>query len=184
MFIAALAGAAWVFDNEDYLNAAKKAMRAVLDRMRAPDGGLLHRFRDGEAAIPAFADDYVFIIMALVRLFEAASDPGYLVTAIELNDYFTENFRDDETGGYYPVSRRAELLPARNLEIYDGALPSCNSVAFDNFLRLAGLTGNDRLEELAAEIARTFLSDVEHSPASYAWYLCAADRALARRRKW
>jgi hypothetical protein len=178
LFIAALAQAAIVFDDDSYRAAAQKAMQSVLARMQTPDGGLLHRYRDGEAAIPAFGEDYAYVIMALIQLYHATSDPEYLATAIRLNDYFTGHFADVVHGGYYSVSDLGEVLPVRGKEVYDGALPSCNSVAFDNLLRLAALTGDERFGEMAAGVARAFLSNVRQSPASYTWFLCAVDFAL------
>jgi uncharacterized protein len=178
LFIAALARASWVFDNRDYEKAAKKAMRVLLTRMRSPEGGLLHRYRDGEAAIPGFGDDYSCVIMALIQLYGSTGNPEYLSEATFLQDYFTAHFYDSGAGGYFSVSDQAHDLPVRSKEIYDGALPSCNSVAFDNLIRLADLTGNERFGELGAEIARTFLRDVEQSPASYTWFVGAVNRAL------
>jgi hypothetical protein len=178
LFIAALARASWVFDNTNYRKAAEKAMRVLLSRMRSPGGSLLHRYRDGEVAIPAFGDDYAYVIMALIQLYGSSSDPEYLSEALRLQVYFTTHFNDAETGGYFSVSDLSEDLPVRSKEIYDGALPSCNSVAFDNFVRLAEFTGDERFGEMAAEIARTFLRDVAQSPASYTWFVGAVNRAL------
>ncbi len=57
--IAALSKAAQVFDRPDYANAAMKAADFILSTLRAPDGRLLHRYRDGEAGMPSNVDDYV-----------------------------------------------------------------------------------------------------------------------------
>jgi uncharacterized protein YyaL (SSP411 family) len=178
LFIAALAQSARVFDDGSYLAAAQKAMQALLARMQVQGGGLLHRYRDGEAAIPAFGEDYAFVIMALIQLYHATSDPEYVSTAIGLNEYFTRHFADEVNGGYFSVSDYGEVLPVRNKDVYDGAIPSCNSVAFDNLLRLAALTGDERFGEKAAGVARTFLHDVMRSPSSHTWFLCVVDRAL------
>ena len=57
-----------------------------------------------------------------------------------------EVFRDEQDGGFFFTGNDAEPLPARPKEIYDGAMPSGNTVAALNLLRLARLTGDDGLE--------------------------------------
>ena len=71
---------------------AETAMHFILDRLRLPDGGLLHRYCDGEAAIPAFADDYAFVIRALIELYETSFDPAWLEEALVLNQYHRPAF--------------------------------------------------------------------------------------------
>ncbi len=177
LFIAALAYASRVFLNAEYQAAAGRAMAFLLTGMRTGTGGLLHRYRDGEAAIPAFADDYAFVILALLELYEASFDPHYLSEALALNAFFRDHFLDKERGGYFPVSDEAEVLLARKKEIYDGAVPSANSVACENLIRLSRLTGDAVYEEHAAVLARHFGNRVRDNPAAHCWFLCAIDRA-------
>jgi uncharacterized protein YyaL (SSP411 family) len=178
LFIAALAKAARAFSNEDFLTAARKAMEFILIHMRDSNGGLLHRYREGEAAIPAFGDDYAFIIKGLIELYESTFEPYYLQTAIELNTLFLAHFLDEGRGGFFSTSDDAEILLVRKKEVYDGAIPSCNSVAFENLVRLSHLTGDIRIEERAEELSRYFAPVVQQSPSAFAWYLCALDSAM------
>jgi hypothetical protein len=178
LFIAALAQAARTFGNEMYLAAARRAMQFVLTRMRTPDGGLLHRYRDGEPAIPAFGDDYAFSIKALLELYESTFEPVYLSSARDLNAWFLAHFRDEVQGGFFTIADTAEILLVRKKEIYDGAIPSCNSVAFENLVRLAHLTGDTSYEQRASEIFRCFAAPVHQSPSAHAWFLCALDSAI------
>ena len=178
LFIAALAQAARTFGNEKYLAAARRAIQFVLTRMRTTKGGLLHRYRDGEPAIPAFGDDYAFIIKALIELYESTFEPAYLSSARELNTLFLEHFWDDVQGGFFTISDTAEILLMRKKEIYDGAIPSCNSVAFENLVRLTHLTGDASNEQRASELSRCFAAPVHQSPSAHAWFLCALDSAI------
>ena len=164
LFIAALAQAARTFGNEKYLAAARRAMQFILTRMRTPDGGLLHRYRDGEPAIPAFGDDYAFIIKALIELYESTFEPSYLSSARELNTWFLAHFWDEVQGGFFTIADTAEILLVRKKEIYDGAIPSCNSVAFENLVKLAHLTGDASYEQRASELSRCFAASVHQSP--------------------
>jgi uncharacterized protein YyaL (SSP411 family) len=178
LFIAALAQAARTFGNEKYLAAARRAMQFTLTCMRTPDGGLLHRYRDGEPAIPAFGDDYAFTIKALIELYESTFEPVYLSSARELNIFFLAHFRDEVQGGFFTIADTEEILLVRKKEIYDGAIPSCNSVAFENLVKLAHLTGDVSLEQRASELSRCFTASVYQSPSGHAWFLCALDSAI------
>ena len=178
LFIAALAQAARAFNNEGYLTTARRGMEFIQTHMRNSDGRLWHRYRDGEPAIPAFADDYAFIIKALIELYESAFDPSYLQAALELNALFIEHFWDRKKGGFFSTSDDAEVLLIRKKEFYDGAIPSCNSVALENLIRLTHLTGETKTEERVVELLNCFLPSVQQSPSAHAWYLCALDAII------
>ena len=172
LFVAALAQAGRVFKEEKYRTAARTAMEFILAGMRSEDGGLLHRYRNGDAAIPGFADDYAFIIHALIELYDTTFDLQYLSAARSLNGYFIEHFWDTQDGGFFTVSDSAEALIIRRKEVYDGALPSCNSAAFMNLIRLSRLTGDITLEEKASVLSRCFAGTVSQSPSACTWFLC------------
>jgi uncharacterized protein YyaL (SSP411 family) len=176
--IAALARAGWVFDNPAYVEMAKTAMQFILTKVRSNDGGLLHRYRNGDAAIPGFSDDYAFIIHALIELYETTFDEQYLKTALSLNGFFTEHFRNTGNAGFFTVSNLSEALILQRMEIYDGAIPSGNSAEFMNLIRLSRLTGDAILEEQAAALARYFAGTVSRSPSAYSWFLCGLDLAV------
>jgi uncharacterized protein YyaL (SSP411 family) len=175
--IAALARAGGFFDEPAYTDAAKKAMQFILSKMRGGDGGLLHRYRNGDAAIFGFADDYAFIIHALIELYQTTFDEYYLATALELNEYFTGHFWDRQKGGFFSISDMSEPLIISRKEIYDGALPSANSVAFMNLIRLSRLTGTAKSEENASLLLRSFTGTVNQSPSAYTWLLSGLDLA-------
>lgn len=178
LFIAALAQAARTFKNEDYLTAARRAMEFILTHMRDSKGRLWHRYREGEPAIPAFADDYAFTVKALIELYESTFEPSYLQAALELNAVFIKHFWDKEKGGFFTISDDGEVLLIRKKEFYDGAIPSCNSVALENLIRLAHLTGETKSEERAFELLRCFMPSVQQSPSAHTWYLCDLDTII------
>ena len=178
LMIAALATCARAFDEPDYSRVAAKAADFILRSMRAGDGRLLHRFRDGEAAIPAFADDYAFLVWGLIELYESTFDAKWLEAALALNDDLLAHFRDETSGGFFQTADEGEELLVRPKPGIDGAIPSANSVAALNLLRLARLTGR---EELAREGRRTldaFADQVRNVPTAFAMMLSAADFAL------
>jgi uncharacterized protein YyaL (SSP411 family) len=178
LMIAALARAAQVMEEPRYGEAAERAAAFILNRLRLPGGRLLHRYREGEAAIPASLDDYAFFIFGLIELYEATFQPRHLATALELNRVLLEHFWDAQGGGCYFTADDAEELLVRPKEIYDGAVPSGNSIEMLNLLRLARLTGDPALETKAAELARAFSKTVCEAPAAYTQLLVALDFAL------
>lgn len=178
LMIAALAKAAQAFDEGEYAAVARRAADFLLTHMRTPDGRLLHRYREGQAAIQGSADDYAFLIWGLIELYEATFEARYLEAALELNKQFIAHFWDDASGGFWATPDDGEEILFRRKEIYDGAVPSANSVAMLNLLRIARLTGDATMEERADHTARAFSGEVSQSPAAYTFLMCGASFAL------
>jgi hypothetical protein len=177
LMIAALAKAARVLDEPDYAEAAKGASDFILNHMHNPGGRLLHRYRDGQAALPANVDDYAFLIWGMIELYETTFEVPYLQRALDLNDDLLKHFWDEKAGGFYFTADDAEKLLARQKDIYDGAIPSGNSVAALNLLRLGRIAANADLEEKAVKIGRAFSMAVQQSPSAYTQLMLALDFA-------
>jgi uncharacterized protein len=178
LMIAALAKGARVLGEEKYVEAAKKAVNFILNKMCDKEGRLLHRYRDGEAAIPAFLDDYAFLTWGLLEIYETTFEPVYLKRALDLNSFALDHFWDKKDGGFYSVADYADKVLIRKKEIYDGAMPSGNSVAMLNLLRLGRITANPEHEEKAAQMSRTFSEMVSAVPAAFSHLMVALDFAL------
>ncbi len=176
LMIAALAKGAQVFKEPVYAEAAQQAADFILQNMS--NERLYHRFRDGEAAVSAFLDDYAFLTWGLIELYEATFKVQYLKRALNLTDRVIQHFQDEKDGGFYFTSDKAEELIYRKKEIYDGAVPSGNSVAMLNLLRLGKMTGNEGYEEKAAHIAKSFSGTILNAPLAYTQFLGALDFAL------
>ncbi len=178
LMISAFAKAAQVFDKTEYYEAAEKAVYFILKNLVNNEGRLLHRFKDGESGILANADDYAFFIAGLLDLYEAGFNSSYLKTAIDLNSDFINYFWDEEEGGFYFTPNDGEKLLIRQKEIYDGAVPSGNSVEALNLLRIGRITGNTDYEKKASTIFKTFSGIIENSPQAFTQALVALDFAL------
>jgi len=142
------------------------------------NGRLLHRYREGEAAIFGNVDDYAFFIAALLDLYETNFEINYLKQALRLNDDFIKHFWDNEGGGFFFTPEYGEKLIARQKEIYDGAIPSGNSVAMLNLLRIARITAKTEYEEKAERINKTFSSAIRKYPSGFTQFLIALDFAV------
>jgi uncharacterized protein YyaL (SSP411 family) len=128
LMISAMACGGAALQEPGYVTAAEKAGEFVLSKLRR-DGRLMRYYRDGKLAGPGFLDDYAFVIMGLLDLYEATFDAKWLAEAQELTEQMIQQFGDEEAGGFFLAGKDAEALIVRNKPGYDGAVPSGNSVA-------------------------------------------------------
>ena len=166
LMIAALAKAAIVLNEPGYLDAAEKAAKFVLHSISKGER-LLKRYRNGVAALDAHLDDYAFMAWGLLELYEATFSTKYLSQALDLMNIMVEDFWDDKNGGFFLGSDQSEKLIVRSKTAYDGAIPSGNSVAVMNMVKLTRITGNTKWAELAEKTMRAFSEDVNQTPTGY-----------------
>jgi hypothetical protein len=175
LMVAALAKGAQVLGEPSYAEAASRSVDFILKNMCPSEGRLLHRYRDGQAAIPAYLNDYAFLIWGLIELYGATFKAHYLGTALELNGELLNHFWDDKYGGFYFTAEDSESLLIREKEIYDGALPSGNSIAMFNLLRLARMSARHDLEERVARMGRAFSRKIKQAPSLHTQLMVAVD---------
>ncbi len=178
LLIVALAKGAVAFQENEYLEAAKKAINFILSNLRESNNKLLHRYKDGVSEIKGYLTDYAFFIWGLIELYEATFDIFYLKTALEFHKIQIEDFWDSNIGGFFFTAKDSEKLLTKQKEIYDGAIPSGNSIAMLNLLRLSYITGNHELEEKADTLVRVFSEKIKASPLAYTQFLVAIDFAI------
>ncbi len=180
LMIAAMAIAGRLLKSERFTNAAKKAAAFINEKLVREDGRLLARYRDGESNFPAYAEDYAFLTLGLIELYETTYDTDYLKRALELSDDLLKIFWDDNDGGLFVYGKDSEALITHPKEIYDGATPSGNSVTALNFMRLSRLTGRQDLEEKADLILKAFSDQISSYPLGYSYALMALMFGKAR----
>ncbi len=154
--ISALAKVGVILNEEKYLITAKNSADFILENLIDEDGGLLKRYRDSESGIPGMIEDYAFFIWGLIELYQADFESKYLEEAVRLSEYQKKHFWDNENKGFYFTSDKTESLIVRNKEIYDGAIPSGNSVSAYNFIRLGRIISKVEYEKLAYELVNSF----------------------------
>jgi uncharacterized protein YyaL (SSP411 family) len=175
LMIAALAKGGRVFDEPRYTEAAEQAVEFILNNLMTSKGRLLHRWRNGEGAINGMAEDYAFLIWGLLELYETTFDVEYLGKAIDLNNEFIEHFWDKDKGGFFFTADYSEQVLIRPKEIHDGAIPSANSVAAINLVKLARMTGNSELEKRVDAIGKAFSEQLAKIPSAHAQFMVALD---------
>ncbi len=178
LMIASLSFGARVLDASPYREAAKKSADFILERLVDEKGRLLHRYRDGEAAVLGSIEDYAFLIHGLLGLYEATFEVKYLRQAQVLAKGMVERFWDEMNGGFYFTADDAEQTLFRLKEVHDGAVPSGNSFAALDLVRLYLMTFDTAWEEKLEHLFKAFAPDVNAYPAGYAHMLIAFDFIL------
>ncbi|MEE0881313.1 MAG: hypothetical protein UIL36_06870, partial [Turicibacter sp.] len=140
---------------------------------------LLARYRNGQSHYPGYLDDYAFYVYGLIESYQSTFNIDYLQQAIELTEDMIKLFKDEEAGGFYLYGSDAENLMIRPKETYDGAMPSGNSVAAYNLIRLARLTSDFRFELEAKKQMNFMATHATDYEISHAFYLIAAQFALS-----
>jgi uncharacterized protein YyaL (SSP411 family) len=161
--ISALARGARVLREPRFAAAASRAASFLLDEM-VKDGDLARSWRRGRIGAAAVLDDYAFLIAGLIDLYETTAERRWLAAAIALQARMDERFADRDRGGYFLTPAGGEELLFRDKPIYDGALPSGNSVAVMNLLRLHELTADDRHRAAAVRAFAAFGPELTAAP--------------------
>jgi uncharacterized protein YyaL (SSP411 family) len=157
LMISAFAKGAQILDEPRYAEAARGGRSFLHRRLwREADSTLLRRYRDGDASIEAFLDDYACLINALVDLYETAFDAADLAWAARLAERAIGLFEDAEDGGFFSSAANQGDLVLRLKDDYDGAEPSGNSVMALALLRLARITSRDDFRAAAERTLEAF----------------------------
>jgi uncharacterized protein YyaL (SSP411 family) len=175
MMITAFARAGWALDEARYTAVASRAAGFVLGTMRAEDGALVRTYREGKKGSSSFLDDYASMVGACLDLYEATGNVTWLDNAIELQTDQEARYLDTQSGGYYLTSNEAEALLVREKPAYDQAVPSGNSVAAANLLRLHDYTGDQKWRSAAERLFASSSFRVTRSPNGFPMLLAALD---------
>ena len=173
LMITAFARAAKVFNKKEYEEAAEKAVGFIFKKMIKNNNFLYHRYREDHVDIEGNLDDYAFLIMALLELYESGFKTDQLKRAIKLNETLIGHFWDEADGGFYFTSDTGEKLISRQKESYDGAIPSGNSISMLNLVKLSRITGNRDLEGKALKLGEFFSGLIKNSPSSHTQMMSA-----------
>ena len=166
LMITGLAEAGRQLKEPRYIATAEKGAMFIAGEMRDDEGRLQRTWRNGEAKIEAYLDDYAFLIQGLLALHAATDDDKWLHAARRLMDDQVELFWDPQEKGFFFTSHRHEKLLARTKDAYDSVLPSGNSVSARNLVRLAVLTDDPRYKEYATDTLQVFAPMLKRTPGS------------------
>jgi uncharacterized protein len=177
--LAALAEAGRRLPSAAVLEAATELGTFLLSELSAPDGRLFRTWRNGQASIPAFLEDYADVAHGLYELHVATGELRWLEEANRLARLAVDLFADERRGGFFMTARDAEELVARKKDLDDNPVPSGNAMLAFVLLRLARIYGDDELEHRAAGVLRLLHTNMSRIPSAFGWALCALDLYLS-----
>ena len=178
LMLRAFAEAGAALERQDYLDAAARNAGFLLNELR-PDGKLLRTYREGQAKLPGFLEDYSFVADGLLALYEATFERQWLDAAMELADQMISLFWDESAAAFYDTGRDHEELVIRPRDVFDNAQPCGGSVASDVLLRLSVVTGNEDYATKAVAPLRTMAELMGRAPAGTGRWLAALDFYLS-----
>lgn len=179
LMLRSFAEAGAILNRPDYTEVAKRNARFVLEHLRR-DGLLLRTYKDGQAKLNAYLEDYAFYIDGLVALFETTGELEWFQEALSLTATMIDEFWDDQEGAFFYTGRSHEDLIVRSKDFFDNATPSGNSVAASVLLRIGLLTDNSDYQRRAATILRLTASSLRRYGAGFGRMLCALDFYLGK----
>ena len=164
--LSALSRAATATGQPHFRKAASELANYLMDEI-IRDDLLLHMPESGESRVEGFLDDYSFIIQGFRNYYETSFDAEYLQLALQLQKTQISKFWDEYGGGFFFTESGDNDLFIRQKEIYDGAIPSGNSVAAENLYYLGRLAEKPEWEQLSRKIGATFSEQVNRAPRGF-----------------
>ena len=177
--LAALAEAGRRLASNTVLLAAERLGEFLLSELSSADGRLFRTWREGQATIPGFLEDYADVAHGLYELHVATGELRWLEESNRLARLAVDLFADGDRGGFFMTARDAEELVTRKKDLDDNPVPSGNSMLAFVLLRLARIYGDDELEHRAVGVLRLLGPSMARIPSAFGWALCALDLYLS-----
>ncbi|NOS35061.1 MAG: DUF255 domain-containing protein [Deltaproteobacteria bacterium] len=178
LMVTALAEAAGAFNRGDYLDAATRATRFLIEELKESSGRVLRYYKEEQSSVPAYLEDYALLASGCLALYTQTLEQGWLEESYALGQSIIELFFDEGSGLFYDRGSDQEQLIVRQRGSIDNDIPSGNAATADLLLRLFHMTGEERLQELALGIIRS-LGPVKEQPLSLGHLLCTIELSLS-----
>jgi hypothetical protein len=179
LMLSGLAEAYKVSGDERYCDAAEENVQFIFTKMFR-EGYLLHTYKDGQAKLYGYLDDYAFLATGLLDLYEATFNRTLLEQSVQLTETMIFEFWDDVDGGFFYTGKAHEQLISRTKPAFDSSVPSGNSIATQVLLRLYHYTGKEDYLRRAEKILRLYYDAMMQQPFGFAHMLGALDFYLER----
>ncbi|MGH8494571.1 MAG: thioredoxin domain-containing protein [Gammaproteobacteria bacterium] len=177
LMIRGMAIAARALEEPAFAESATRAL-GFIRRELWHDGRLLASCKDGRAQLPAYLDDYAYLIDGLIELAQAGFSSDALNFAVELAEGVLAHFEDKKAGGFFFTADDHERLIHRPKPLGDDATPSGNGIAARAMLRLGYLLGETRYLEAAERTLRTGWEAMRRYPSGHATLTTALEEYL------
>jgi uncharacterized protein YyaL (SSP411 family) len=178
LMLASFAEAGAILEREDYRDVARRNAQFLLDNLRR-ENLLLRTYKEGQAKLNGYLEDYAFLADGLIALYETTGELRWLVEARGVADTMLEEFWDGKEGGFFFTGQSHEELIVRSKDFFDNATPSGNSVAAEVLLHLGALLGNEDYTRKAVNIMRILSDSIKRYPSAFGRLLGALDFHLS-----
>jgi uncharacterized protein YyaL (SSP411 family) len=182
LMLAAFAEAARALNREDYQEVAQQNAAFLLRKLRQENGRLLRSWKDGEAKLNGYLEDYSYLIDGLLELYQTTFEPRWFVAAQELTQTMLNHFQAPD-GGFYDTSDDHETLITRPRDLQDNATPSGNAMAVTTLLKLAGFTNDLRYVDIAHQVLVQMQPMMARHPMGFGQWLQALLYTLSKPRE-
>jgi uncharacterized protein YyaL (SSP411 family) len=179
LMLSGLAEAIKVSPRPAYVEAAQRTIDFIFAKMFR-DGFLLHSYKAGQAKLLGFLDDYAFLVIGLLDVYEVLFERSLLDRSQQLTEIMLREFWDQNEGAFFFTGNSHEPLISRAKPIFDASIPSGNAMAAQALLRLHHITGNDDYRQRAEKVLRSYYDAMESQPFGFAHLLCALDFYLTQ----
>ncbi|CCU78624.1 Thymidylate kinase [Halanaerobium saccharolyticum subsp. saccharolyticum DSM 6643] len=169
--VAGLAKAGFVTNNPEYISMAEKNADFIFENMRDQSGNLIHSYYQDSFSKVDNLNDYAYLLWAFVELYQATLKNKYLIRAEKIVNKMIDRFWDQKSGGFYFTAVENDELFLRQKKNEDSAIPSANSIASYNMLKLSHLLDNYDLREKVDQMLSSFASEIMRSPVSHIYML-------------
>ena len=174
LMLSGIAAAAKVTDHKKMRAAAEGTVEFFYGKMFEGDF-LLHTYKDGQAKLRGYLDDYAYFALGLLDLYEVLYEESFLRRAQKLAEVMIREFWDDDNGAFFYTGRSHEQLISRTKPAFDASVPSGNSVATQLLLRLHHFTGKEDYLNKAEKVLRLYYDGMESQPFGLTAMLSALD---------
>ena len=151
----------------------------ILTKLRNPDGGLNHNYKNGKSTINGYLEDYCFTIEAFIALYQATFDEKWLITARQLMDYAIAHFYDKTSGMFFFTSDIDKVLITRKMELNDNVIPASNSSIAKGLFLLGIYYDNNDYKKMASKMLNNVKENMPKYGSGYSnWGLLLLQQAL------
>jgi uncharacterized protein YyaL (SSP411 family) len=183
IMLAAFAEAGRVLQRDDYLAVAEKNARFIKSTLLHQENRLYRTWKDGQAKLMGYLEDYAFTAQGLLTLYQANFDETWFSLAQNLMTTLLTHFTDHEHGGFYDTATDHESLVVRPKTLQDNAIPCGNSMAVRVLLDLAAYTGDNRYHSPALTALSALQDVLTQYPLGFGYWLGNLELALAERKE-
>jgi uncharacterized protein YyaL (SSP411 family) len=155
--------------DEKYLAIALKNAHFIIDKLLLPEGNLLHNYKNGNANINGYLEDYCFVIEAFISLYEVTIDEKWLRISKQLTDYCFDHFYDETAQFFSFTSKNDDPLIATHYETEDNVIPASNSVMANNLYQLSIYFQNQYYESIGMKMLKKIIPNIDYPSAYSNW---------------